>query len=173
MSEQITIRRAGADDIPAVLALLDVAAGWLVAQGRTGQWGTGRQSESPRRLAQAKLWAQAEGFYVAEIDGVVAGALIVGLPVDFVPAPSEPDLYVNLLLSDVRRSGQGIGALLLEHARELARQAGIGLLRLDCYDGDDRKLVRYYESQGFTATAPLRYGEWTGRLMEQPLRPTA
>lgn len=167
MGDQIAIRRGGSDDIPAVLALLDVAGDWLVAQGRPGQWGTGRQSESPHRQAQAQTWAQAEGFHVAEIDGVVVGALVVGLPADFAPVPSEPDLYVNLLLSDVRRAGQGIGARLLGHARELARAAGIGLLRLDCYDGDDRKLVRYYESQGFTATAPLRFGEWTGRVMEQ------
>ncbi|WP_246157597.1 GNAT family N-acetyltransferase [Catellatospora sichuanensis] len=169
MDDRIVIRRAGPDDIPAVLALMDVAGDWLVAQGRPGQWGTGRQSANPRRQAQARDWGEADGFHIAEIDGVVVGALVVGLPADFAPQPSEPDLYVNLLLADVRRRGQGIGALLLDHARELARATGIGLLRLDCYDGDDRKLVRYYEGQGFTATAPLTFGAWTGRVMEQSL----
>ncbi|MBV1856188.1 GNAT family N-acetyltransferase [Catellatospora tritici] len=169
MRETITARRGGPDDIPAVLSLLDVAVEWLVAQGRTGQWGTGPQSTSPRRLAQAEQWARAEGFWIAETGGVVVGALVVGLPADFAPAPSEPDLYVNLLVADRRRPGQGIGAFLLDHARALARAAGIGLLRLDCHDAGDRALVHYYERQGFTATHPLTFGEWTGRVLEQRL----
>lgn len=169
MSEQVTIRQGGPADIPAVLALLDLAGDWLVAQGRLGQWGTQRQSTSPRRLAQAPIWADSGGLYLAILDDAAVGALVVGLPADFAPLPAEPDLYVNLLVTDRRQIGKGLGALLLDHARALARAAGIGLLRLDCYAGDDRKLVRYYESQGLTATVPLQFGEWPGQLMEQKL----
>jgi GNAT superfamily N-acetyltransferase len=170
MIEQVIIRPGGPGDIPAVLALLDLAGEWLVAQGRTGQWGTQRQSTSERRLAQAPIWADSGGLYLALLGDVPVGALVVGLPADFAPSPDEPDLYVNLLVTDRRHSGQGLGALLLDHARTLARAAGIGLLRLDCYAGDDRKLVRYYESQGFTATVALQFGHWPGQLLEQKLR---
>jgi len=169
MADEITIRRGGPDDIPAVLALLDLAGEWLVAQGRTGQWGTQRQSTSPRRLEQAAVWASNDCLHLAMLGDTPVGALVVGLPADFAPVPREPDLYVNLLVTDRRRAGLGIGALLLDHARALAREAGIGLLRLDCYAGGDRKLVRYYEAQGFTATAPLTFGDWQGQVLEQDL----
>ena len=166
------IRPGGARDIPAVMALLDEAGEWLVAQGRTGQWGTQRQSTSPRRRQQAQLWATCDGLYLAEIGGEPVGALVVGLPAPFAPPPDEPDLYVNLLVTSRSHQGKGIGAALLDHAREVARSRGIGLLRLDCYAGEDRKLVRYYESQGFTATVPLTFGQWRGQLLEQRLRQT-
>jgi ribosomal protein S18 acetylase RimI-like enzyme len=48
---------------------------------------------------------------------------------------------------------RGVGARLLEHAQVLAQEIGARLLRLDCFAGDDSKLVRYYESNGFTVTA--------------------
>ncbi|HEU4423041.1 MAG TPA: GNAT family N-acetyltransferase [Pilimelia sp.] len=171
MVDQVTIRPGGSADVPAVLAMLDLASDWLVAQGRTGQWGTQRQSTNPRRQAQGTIWGESGGLHLAMLGGVPVGALVVGLQVDFAPPPPEPDLYVNLLVTDRRYAGRGIGARLLDHARSLARAAGIGLVRLDCYAGDDRKLVRYYESQGFVATAPLMLGDWPGQLMEQKLRP--
>lgn len=169
----VVIRQGGADDIPAVMNLLDEAGDWLVAQGRTGQWGTQRQSASPRRRHQASMWAASDGLYMAMLGDTPVGAMAVGLPATFAPPPSEPDLYINLLVTSRAHKGQGTGTLLLDHARELARSRGIGLIRLDCYAGDDRKLVRYYEGQGFAATVPLTFGAWSGQLMEQTLTPDA
>ncbi|GAA3091021.1 GNAT superfamily N-acetyltransferase [Kribbella aluminosa] len=71
---QITIRRAGRDDVPAVLSLLDGATEWLVARGRTGQWGTTPHSTSPRRVAQLTGFADEGELWVAEADGRVVGA---------------------------------------------------------------------------------------------------
>lgn len=170
VSEQVVIRHGGAGDIPAVMGLLDQAGQWLVAQNRTGQWGTQRQSENARRQEQAPIWAASGGLYMATLGDVPVGAMVVGLAPYFELPASEPDLYVNLLVTSREHKGHGLGALLLDHARGLARARGVGLLRLDCYDGDDRKLVRYYEGQGFTATIPLQWREWSGRLMEQKLR---
>lgn len=166
---EVVIRQGDADDIPAVMGLLDQAGEWLVAQGRTGQWGTARQSESPRRQEQAATWGASGGLFLATLGGAPVGALVVGLPSYFELPPSEPYLYVNLVVTSREHKGLALGAVLLDHARALARAKGIGLLRLDCYDGDDRKLVRYYESQGFEATTPLQAGGWPGRLMEQKL----
>ena len=66
-----------------MLALLDKAASWLVALGRTGQWGTGRQSTDPRRMAQARKWAESGGLYLAWLDDAPA-------PWD---TPPQPELF--------------------------------------------------------------------------------
>jgi GNAT superfamily N-acetyltransferase len=167
------IRAGTAADVPAVLGLLDRAVEWLVARGRTGQWGTEPASTDPRRREQARGWLASGGLYVAVVDGEVAGALVVGAAAEYVPPAVGPELYVNLLVTDRRRAGSGIGTLLLDHARQLARRAGVALLRVDCYAGADGALVRYYESQGFVATArftvALPSGPWPGQVLEQRL----
>jgi GNAT superfamily N-acetyltransferase len=174
VTDDLTIRPGGAADIPTVLSMMDGAVDWLVARGRTGQWGSERQSTNPRRQEQARGWATGGGLYIGELSGEPAGALVVGSAQRYVPPPTEPELYVNLLITDRAHAGRGVGARLLEHARELARARGVGLLRVDCYAGDDRALVGYYESQGFTATVPftvpLPGGDWPGQVLEQRLR---
>jgi GNAT superfamily N-acetyltransferase len=169
----ITIRQAGHSAVPEVLALLDGATEWLVARGRTDQWGTEPHSTNPRRIAQISSFADDGGLWLAEADGRVVGALAVGTASSYVPAADEPELYVRLLVTDRASAGQGIGALLLDHARELARAAGVGLLRVDCFAGGDGALVRYYEKQGFTREAefavPVNDSEWPGQILFQRL----
>ena len=53
---------------------------------------------------------------------------------------TEPELYIRYLVTDRGRSGSGIGAELIADAIEETRRRGIGLLRVDCYAGDDRRL---------------------------------
>jgi GNAT superfamily N-acetyltransferase len=169
----ITIRHAGHSDVPAVLSLLDGATEWLVARGRTDQWGTEPHSTNPRRIAQITGFADDDGLWVAEADGRVVGALAVGAALPYVPPASEPELYVRLLVTDRASAGQGIGAELLDHARGLARAAGVGLIRVDCFAGGDGALVRYYEKQGFTRDAefavPVNGSEWPGQILIQRL----
>jgi GNAT superfamily N-acetyltransferase len=169
----ITIRQAGRSDVPAVLALLDRATEWLVAQGRTDQWGTEPHSTNPRRVEQITGFADDGGLWVAEADGRVVGALTVGAALPYVPPATEPELYVRLLVTDRASAGQGIGAELLDHARVLARAAGVGLLRVDCFAGGDGALIRYYEKQGFTRdvefAVPVNGSEWPGQVLSQRL----
>ncbi|GAB3983401.1 GNAT family N-acetyltransferase [Plantactinospora veratri] len=175
VTNQLVVRPGGSDDVAAVLALLDGATRWLVQRGRIGQWGSSPHSGNPRRIAQVRRWAADGELYVAEVAGRPVGALVVGTAVPHVPAATEPELYVNLLVSDRAHAGRRIGARLLEYAEDLARDQGVGLLRVDCYAGDDGALVRYYESQGFTATepftVPLADRRWPGQLLERRLRP--
>ena len=84
----MTIRRAGRDDVPAVLGLLDGATEWLVARGRTDQWGTEPHSTNPRRIAQITGFADDGGLWVAGADDRVVGALAVGAALPYVPAPN-------------------------------------------------------------------------------------
>ncbi|MFU8873726.1 GNAT family N-acetyltransferase [Micromonospora sp. SL4-19] len=170
----ITIRPGGPDDAATVLRLLDTATAWLAAQGRTGQWGTEPASADPRRIAQADAWAAGGGLYLAMLGDTAVGALVVGAATDYVPPATGPELYVNLLVADRTHAGRGIGARLLAYAADLARERGLGLLRVDCYGGDDRALVRFYESCGFTATDPFtvdRPGRqpWPGQVLERRL----
>jgi GNAT superfamily N-acetyltransferase len=166
----VIIRRAGEEGIVHALALLDRAAQWLVELGRTGQWGTAQQSTDPRRLAQSQQWAASGGFYLAWTADEAVGAMVVGKAPAHIPPAGEPDLYVNLLVTDRRHAGEGIGAAMLDYAKDLARAQGTRVLRLDCYAGDDRALVAYYEKQGFSATETfsfdIRDTVWPGQVME-------
>jgi GNAT superfamily N-acetyltransferase len=164
------INPGGPDDIDTVLALLDDASAWLVSIGRTGQWGTEPHSTNPRRIAQVTEWAGTGRLHLAHLDGRVAGALAVGEAMPYVPPATEPELYVNLLVTGRAFAGRGVGARLLDHARTIARERGAHQLRVDCYAGDDRALVRYYERQGFTPTETFAVGEWPGQLLVQRLR---
>lgn len=170
-----TIRPGDHGDVPAVLRLLDKATEWLVANGRTDQWGTEPHSTNPRRVAQVTVFAEGNGLWLAEVDGVPVGALSVGDALPYIPAVDEPELYVRLLVTDRARVGQGIGAALLDHARFLARKRGVSLLRVDCFAGGDGALVRYYERQGFTRaesfSVPSGDAEWPGQVLVQRLAP--
>ncbi|WFF09613.1 GNAT family N-acetyltransferase [Micromonospora sp. WMMD1076] len=170
--QSTTIRPGGPGDAPTLLRLLDSATAWLAELGRTDQWGIEPASIDPRRIAQAEAWATGDGLYLAEIDATVAGALVVGAATGYVPPATEPELYVNLLVTDRAYAGRGVGARLLAYAAELARERGVGLLRVDCFRSPDRALVRFYERCGFTATEPFtveRPGRepWPGQVLER------
>ncbi|MCX4385544.1 GNAT family N-acetyltransferase [Micromonospora peucetia] len=168
------LRPGGPADAPAVLRLLDDATAWLMARGRTGQWGTEPASTDPRRIAQAEAWATGGGLWLATLADLPVGALVVGVATEYVPPATEPELYVNLLVTDRAHAGAGIGGRLLAYAAQLARERGLGLLRVDCYAGGDGALVRWYERQGFTATDPFtveRPGRdpWPGQVLVRRL----
>jgi GNAT superfamily N-acetyltransferase len=172
------VRAGGPHDVGAVLALLDGATRWLVACGRPEQWGTSPQSRDPRRVGYVRRWAAAGELWLAQCTegrrtGAVRGAIALGQANPHVPAATEPELYVNLLVTDRSYAGRGVGRLLLDHAGELARARGLTLLRVDCYRGPDRALVRYYQGQGFTPTERFTVrtgrGPWPGQILEQRL----
>lgn len=167
----ITIREGGPDDIPAILGMLDSSVEWLVSHGRTEQWGTRPLSENPR-VAESVAGFMGRGTtYLAEIDGVPAATLTLtdapGAYLSHLPSPGEPERYIHWLASDRRFKGQGAGAALLAHAAEVTRRAGVRLLRVDCYGGGDRRLVAYYEANGFTPTHTYTTGEndWPGQVL--------
>ena len=174
MTSSLTVRRGARADVDAVLRLLDGATEWLVARGRTDQWGTEPHSTNPRRIEQINGFVDDEGLWVAETaDGRVVGALAVGAAMAGVPPATEPELYVRLLVTDRASSGTGIGTDLLEHARSLGRGLGVDLLRVDCFAGGDGALVRYYEKQGFTRAeqfaVPVKDSDWPGQILFQRL----
>ncbi len=174
VDDLLLLPAGGPSGATAVLRLLDDATAWLVAHGRTGQWGTGPASADPRRVGQAQAWASGGGLWLAQLGGRPVGALVVGAATEYVPPATEPELYVNLLVTDRAYAGHGIGGRLLDHAADLGRERGVGLLRVDCYAGGDGALVRWYERQGFTRTEPFtvrRPGRepWPGQVLARRL----
>ncbi|KAI0451676.1 acetyltransferase [Xylaria acuta] len=61
-------------------------------------------------------------------------------------------IYVEGLVTDFRAGPwrKGAGAALLEHSRQFCRERGKRILYLDAYAGNGRKLIKYYEGQGFS-----------------------
>ncbi|WP_214324975.1 GNAT family N-acetyltransferase [Nonomuraea sediminis] len=161
------IRVAGSSDVAAVLGMFDSAVAWLVAQGRTGQWGSEPFTGNAKRTAQVEAWVGSGGMRIAEVDGQAAGCVTVGAPVAYVEPAPEPELYVQGLVTDQRFAGRGVGRTLLEWAGQEARRRGVGLLRVDCYAGDDGKLVTFYESCGFVREAPFTVGTWPGQVLQR------
>ncbi|MEU6069108.1 MULTISPECIES: GNAT family N-acetyltransferase [Streptomyces] len=164
----IDIREGSLDDVPLILGMFDSSVAWLVAQGRTRQWGVEPLSENPRAVAMIERTVGEGSPYIAEVDGVPAATLtLTGSPGPYLAPADEPERYIHILASDRRFKGQGVGAALLTHAAEETRRAGISLLRVDCYAGDDGKLVAYYENNGFTRTEAFTFGEdkWPGQVL--------
>ncbi|MGC5009597.1 GNAT family N-acetyltransferase [Streptosporangium sp. DT93] len=165
------IRDGGPGDAGAVLTMFDSAVRFLVSQGRIGQWGGEPFSGDPQRIEQVRQWAAGGGMRIAEIDGEPAGCVVVGPPNPYVMPATEPELYVRALVIDQRFSGRRVGRTLLDRAAEEAVRHGVGLLRVDCYAGDDGRLVGYYERCGFTRSMPFYVGTWPGMILQRRLLP--
>ncbi|MGY1603404.1 hypothetical protein [Geodermatophilus sp. SYSU D00815] len=162
----MSIRTGGVADLPAVLGLLDGAVARLAAQGRTGQWGDRPWSESPQRVERIRSMIEAGELLLLDRDGAAVAALVHG-PVahDYVPPAEEAEDYVLLLVG--HPAARGAGRRLLDESWARARARGIGRQRVDCYGGDDGKLVRFYESAGFTRTERFEVRGWPGQLLER------
>lgn len=162
-------------DTDAVVALYDEAVAWLVARGRSDQWGVAPFSSRSDVVALIRARAESGTMWVARSQSQILGAVVLGShPPHYIAHPAErPEIYISGMIASRAPNARGIGRVLLEHATETARRASIGLLRLDCYAGGDGGLVAYYESAGFRQvdrfTVGLMGSRYSGCLLEQRL----
>jgi GNAT superfamily N-acetyltransferase len=170
-SPDFSVRLGDAGDVQLVLSFFDAAVRWLVARGNTAQWGTEPFSTNPPRIAAAEAWAASGGLRIAERDGVGVGALVIGDAPEWAPPAVEPELYVISLVTSRAPEARGAGRFLLGVAEDEARDRGVPMLRVDCFAGGDRALVKVYESAGFTPTVTFMVGDWPGQVLEKRLPP--
>ncbi|MFC4561030.1 GNAT family N-acetyltransferase [Nocardiopsis mangrovi] len=164
------IRAGGPEDTGTLLAMFDGAVEWLVANGRRDQWGPEPWSVVPARVERVRSIAAGGGLWIAEDGGEPAGAMsLIDGGIHYVPPADGPGLYVDLLITARGHTGGGVGARLLNFAREQTRARGIGLLRVDCWAGGDGALIRYYTRQGFTPVELVPVGDTAVQLFEQRL----
>lgn len=164
-----TILRTGDEkDLDLLLALFDEAVAWMVARDQPDQWGTEPWSTNPKRVQRVGALIGDGDLWIAEHDGVPAGALIVSdRPDPHVPTVDEPERYVRLLITSRARAGNGIGSTLLDKAKDIARADGVELLRVDCWAGGGGKLVAYYERNGFVKSGTFDVDGWPGQVLAQ------
>jgi GNAT superfamily N-acetyltransferase len=163
----IVLRPGRPPDAATLFEMFDGAVAWLTERGSQGQWGSVPWSQDPARVKRVRGMAAHPGLVIAEIEGDPAGAAILAdQPPAHIPPVSEPEIYIDLLITARAHTGRGVGTVLLDHARAETRRRGIGLLRVDCWAGGDGKLVRYYRGQGFTPTERFRVKDWIGQVFE-------
>jgi L-amino acid N-acyltransferase YncA len=165
----VRLRPATAADLDTVGALFDDAVRWLTAQGRTGQWGTEPFSTDQRLMETVRRRLAGEA-WIAEVDDRVAGFMALGEPQGHIPPTDVPELYVASLVGARFAEARGAGRMLLKHAVARAAGESVERVRVDCYAGDDRALVAFYVSAGFTPTDTFTVDAWPGQVLELRLR---
>ena len=152
---RLTFRDATLDDVPAIAALHNAAAGALTARFGEGHWshlvterGTasslhharvrvgreGRRILTVLRLATKKPWAIDVSYFT----------------------PVKKPLYLTGMTVSVAHHGKGLGRLALEDAIAVARKWPADAIRLDAYDSD-AGAGQFYASCGFLERGRVRY----------------
>ncbi|MCE5983763.1 MULTISPECIES: GNAT family N-acetyltransferase [Pseudomonas] len=168
--ESLVIRRASALDAPAVLNLFDEVIAWFVGMGNVGQWGSEPWSQSPRQIERVTEACTLPEAWVAEdCAGRICAALVLGEAMPYVPCASAPEIYVRMLIASRDTRVRGVGRRLLAFADERARAVGVSRLRVDCYGGGKRALVRFYESCGYEPISAFSVDGWPGQLLGRSL----
>jgi GNAT superfamily N-acetyltransferase len=168
----ITLRSGSVNDLDTVMSMFDEAVEWLVAQGRSAQWGSQPLSAKPETVDFVRKMLEGGETTFAMHDHETVGVVVISAErIHYAPAVDEPEIYIHLLITSPVVRGQGVGTLLLEHARAETRKRNIGLLRVDCWAGGDRRLVGYYENAGFTPTVEVPVGDTSVQIFEQRLAP--
>ena len=168
MSKPYAMHRAGAADLPEVMALLDERTRWLHERG-SEQWNTGRNFEA--RIVDA---IGRRDTWLLRDDGASIATLTMtsdGDPDFWTPEElKEPALYLGKMASTVRRSGEGLGSLMLSWAQDWAARSGFDSLRWDVWRTNEQ-LQDYYRSVGgrYIRTVQAAH-RWSGALFQIPAR---
>jgi ribosomal protein S18 acetylase RimI-like enzyme len=154
-------RPATPADVDHIHALRRSLEDWMAAQG-TVQWPPG---SLPRERVAAQVDA-GEWHVVVDESGVVGTARLLWTDPDFWGDDHTAAVYVHGLMVDRRAAGRGVGTALLDWAAARGRDAGVGLLRLDCRTTNP-VLRGYYESHGFRPVGQRDFADFSCTLLER------
>jgi GNAT superfamily N-acetyltransferase len=163
-SGETWVRPARAEDEGPLLRMLDEAVAWLVERGQSGQWGSEPWSQAEKGRRAVGSLVRDGGLHMLECDGELVGALAVGDRFEHVQALDVPELYIRLVLTSRRFSGNKFGDRLIDEALDLARRQDVTVVRVDCWAGAP-SLVAWYESQGFARSDTFNVDGWIGQVL--------
>lgn len=146
------MRRAVTRDVQLIGKWRDDAAQWLASKG-TDQWSNAgiTRGEFEKRVHES---IDEGGTWIAESDdNLPTGTIAIDEHEDdsglWEPSLLQESLVIHRMIVARQFAGQGIGALMLEHADALARATGKRWLILDAWT-TNRGLHDYYRRHGFT-----------------------
>ena len=157
---EIRVRRAETGDLDGIEELY----------GRAGDAEEGRLDGSRwkrgvyplRQDAQEGL--EAGALYIAELDGQIAGSVILRREQDSAYRQASwqlsfevPVFVVHTLAVDPAYRHRGVGRALLRHAAEMGREAGLQAIRLDVYE-ENRTAIGFYEACGYHCCGRIDLG---------------
>ncbi|MEV1003132.1 GNAT family N-acetyltransferase [Nonomuraea sp. NPDC050202] len=159
--QHLTLRPATTQDIPALLALMDSVLTWLVARGRTEQWGTVPFSRLPGFPELFTGWTSQGAITTAERGGPCVGLLALApAPPPRIPPGLIPEgaLFIHTIMSARGPTGRGVGRALLAEAARQARAHGAPALGLDHWAGS-AELDQIYDKHGFVKAGECEGGK--------------
>lgn len=164
----LTIRPASLSrgDADLFLDFWDSQIAWLANNGGADQWGTVPiRTARPEAIDKVLSWItrsetgtswgpEWRRAFVAEVADEndertpVASISLQSTPAkyvtDYLAEDDEPYVYVIWLMTnrDAGEAAKGVGGALIEYAKGVCREVGVRRMCLDCYRGNDRKLVK-------------------------------
>ena len=161
----VSIRRASIADADRVSEILTAAAKWLEDEGMPQWKGDELHPQHTRTDIEAEL------FYVAERDGVIAGVVKFQLEDQlFWPdLPAGEAAFVHRLAVDRDHAATGVGEALLNWAAKETRSIGRKFLRLDC-EASRPRLRAFYERCGFRHHSDRQVGPYFVSRYERAVR---
>ena len=142
MGQDLAFRSAQLSDLPAIIALHEAD----ILGGHGDAW-TEENRPAYRRAMEALLKDPREYVLVVELDGVLVGSMIATLLVEL-SGRARPHVLFRSIQIDARYRGRGIGAEMMAHAEEEARQRGATVAELT----SSRKRTdahRFYDRLGY------------------------
>jgi GNAT superfamily N-acetyltransferase len=144
----LTIEQATPDELSLVMEIIDEAAAWLHAGGITEQWSSPMSQAAWDRLASRI--ADGNVFLARLPNGQAVGTLRFDWRDDELwRHDPEGGGYVHSFAIRNSARGHGVGAAMLEWAKQHVRERGRKYLRLDCW-GANKRLCEHYSELGFT-----------------------
>ena len=164
----LSIRRAGPDDVDLIRDILVEAARWLRESGRE-LW---REDELGAAAIRRDIGAG--HVFLAMVDGESAGTLKFELSDkdNWPDVSQEESAFIHRLAVRRKYSGGQVSSALMQWAIDRAAALGRSYLRLDC-DHSRAKLRSVYERFGFRWHSDWQAGPYFVARYEYPIEPTA
>ena len=130
---RLIFRDAKPEDIPAIAALRNAAAGALTARFGAGHWSTlGTERSAAASLRHSRVRVGRAGKRILTVLRL-ATKKPWAIDVSYFTSVKRP-LYVTGMAVSVAHQGQGLGRQAIEDACEVARDWPADAIRLDAYD---------------------------------------